>query len=142
RLALEVLVVDRAVGIYRPKPEVLQALAVGRFQHDLDRQQILTVEIDERNAEAFLVLLELGLDAHPITFFILADQAHLIALPGIRGVHVEQKRQRSFLDGLFLFVLAERKDEDLLSITLVLPDLFAGADDPLIRRGKPLIPPL
>src|SRR5208337_2852522 len=139
RLALEVLVVDRTVGIHRPKPEVLQALAVGRFQHDPDRQQILAVEIDERNAEAFLVLLELGLDAHPVTFGILADQAHLIALPGILGVHVEQERQRPLLDGLLLFVLAERIDEDLLSVALVLPDLLAGADDPLIRRGKPLI---
>src|SRR5208282_4161578 len=111
----------------------------GRFHQDPNRQQVFAVEIDERNAEAFLVLRELGLDAHPITFGILADQAHLIALPGILGVHVEQERQRSFLDGLFLFVLAERIDEDLLSITLVLPDLLAGADDTLEGRGKPLI---
>src|SRR5271165_7362425 len=142
RLALEVLVVDHAVGIYRPKPEVLQALAVGRFQHDPDRQQKPAVEIDERNAEAFLVLLELGRDADPITFGVLADQAHLVALPGILGVHVEQERQRPLLDGLFLLVFAQRIDEDLLSVTLVLPDLFAGADDPLEGRGKPLAPPL
>src|SRR5208283_2801023 len=139
RLALEVLVVDHAVGIHLPKLEVLLALAVGRFHQDPNRQQVFAVEIDERNAEAFLVLRELGLDAHPITFGILADQAHLVALPGILGVHVEQERQRPFLDGLFLFVLAERKDENLLSVALVLPDLVAGADDPLEGRGKPLI---
>src|SRR5271166_5965049 len=118
-----------AAGSVHPRA---RALLAGRVADDLPgRAQRLALEV--------LVLLELGLDAHPVTFGILADQAHLIALPGILGVHVEQERQRPLLDGLLLFVLAERIDEDLLSVALVLPDLLAGADDPLIRRGKPLI---
>ncbi len=100
------------------------------------------IQDDPSRAEAVLVLLELWSDLKENFLCVFLQQHHVVTRLGFFGLHIEKEREGPFFERALTCILVERKNEDLLVVEAILPDLILRADDPLEGRGDSFLVPV